>query len=205
MGKCLEKLLKDRNIFRSKIFHTLFLVELGSLFDLFLKYIYDTVMIYSPLAGIRGKDYRITQGFGKRKSYYKQFGLEGHDALDFAGPKAGDKVPCYSSFDGYIKKMGWSKYGYGNYIEFVTSPDKDGNIRELIYAHLDSFAPGLVVGMRVPIGDQLGIIGTTGNSTGVHLHLAMRKIDPDTHAVINEDNGFKGRFDYEPWIRDWIL
>ncbi len=160
-------------------------------------------MINSPLPGKKGKDWRLTQGFGERPDLYKQFGVKGHDALDFAGPNPGDKVPCFACYDGEITAMGWSSYGYGNFIKILTDRGGDGNHRELLYAHLDSFAPNISIGSRVYLGDQLGIIGTTGNSTGVHLHLAVRKINPLDGAVVNYDNGFKGRFDYEPFLLEW--
>lgn len=160
-------------------------------------------MLNSPLAGKFNQDWRITQGFGVNAAFYEQFGIDGHDALDFAGAFAGEKVPCYACYDGEITAMGWSPYGYGNFIRLMTAPDGDGNLRELLYAHLDSFEPDLKIGDRVFQGDPVGIIGSTGNSTGVHLHLAMRKIDPKTGAVVNHDNGYKGRFDYRPYLLEW--
>ena len=162
-------------------------------------------MIDSPLAGEKGKDWRITQKFGARPAYYKQFGVKAHDGIDFAGPKPGDKVPCYACYDGEITAMGWSPYGYGSFIKILTDRGGDGNHRELLYAHLDSFAPNISIGSRVYLGDELGIIGTTGNSSGVHLHLALRKINPENGKVVNYSNGYKGRFDFEPFLRQWDL
>lgn len=160
-------------------------------------------MIISPLKGRQGVDYRITQKFGVNKRLYSQFNLKGHDGVDFAGPRPGDLVPCYACYDGEVTAIGYSPHGYGNYFKILTDRGGDGYQRELLYAHLETIDPRVQMGQRVFLGEQVGIIGTTGFSTGVHLHLSLRKIDPLTGAVVQYDNGFKGRFDFAPFLIDW--
>lgn len=78
----------------------------------------------------------------------------------------------------YIGKRG----GYGNVVEYLAN---DGHY--IIYGHLDSIAKGLKVGQEIKSGTQLGIVGNTGNSDGIHLHLEVRDgsqngtpVDPET-------------------------
>lgn len=156
----------------------------------------------SPLRGRQGVDYRVTQKFGARPNIYARFGLKGHDALDFASIIPGEMVPCYACYDGEITAVGYDPNGYGNYFKLMTDRGGDGYVRELLYAHLETIDPRVQMGKRVFLGDQVGIIGTTGFSTGVHLHLSIRKRDPQTGAVIGYDNGYKGRFDYQEFLLD---
>ena len=159
-------------------------------------------MIISPLKCNIRKDFRITQKFGNNSKYYARFGLSGHDGIDFAGRNPGDKVPCYACFDGEIVGIGKSKHGYGNYIKIKTDRNGNGESRELLYAHLDSFSDGLKKGDRVYVGNPIGIIGNTGNSTGVHLHLRVRVFAEDG-TIKNYNNGYKGAYDYLPYLLQW--
>lgn len=83
---------------------------------------------------------------------------------------------------GTVRKIGFDASGYGNYI--VLSHDGF----ETLYAHLLK-APVLAAGDQVKAGEEIGIMGTTGKSTGVHLHFEVRvngePIDPE--SVIAED------------------
>lgn len=96
-----------------------------------------------------------------------------HKGVDWAAPTG---TPIMAAFDGTISFQG-DGGGYGNLVK-ISHPDG----RETRYAHMSKFAPNLSVGATVKAGDVIGFIGTTGLSTGPHLHfelyLAGQAIDP---------------------------
>ncbi len=87
-----------------------------------------------------------------------------HRAIDIGG-KLGN--PVYSADAGVIVYAGWNDWGYGN----VVMVDH-GNGWQTLYAHLDSY--NVQCGYYVGPGDIIGAVGTTGNSSGPHLHYEMR-------------------------------
>ena len=103
---------------------------------------------------------RITSGFGRRKhpilGYNKM-----HRGTDFA---AAQGTPIYAAGDGTIAHAG-RKGAYGNYIRI-----RHNGTYQTAYAHLRSFAKGIRRGKRVKQGQVIGYVGTTGRSTGPHLH-----------------------------------
>lgn len=106
----------------------------------------------------------ISQRFGENPQDYAQFGLAGHAGLDFAVP-TGTLVVAVD--DGQVQELG---DGTGNYGIYVKLRHVWG---ESLYAHLDRHA-SLGPGVRVAKGQLIGHSGNTGNSTGPHLHFAMR-------------------------------
>lgn len=103
---------------------------------------------------------RLSSGFGMRKhpvlGYNKM-----HKGLDFAAPRG---TPIYAAGDGTLEYVG-RKGGYGNYIRIRHNSDI-----KTAYAHMKSFAKGMSTGKRVKQGQTIGYVGTTGRSTGPHLH-----------------------------------
>lgn len=87
-----------------------------------------------------------------------------HRAIDIGG-KMGN--PIYSADAGVIVYAGWNDWGYGN----VVMVDH-GNGWQTLYAHLDSY--NVQCGYYVGPGDIIGAMGSTGNSSGPHLHYEMR-------------------------------
>jgi murein DD-endopeptidase MepM/ murein hydrolase activator NlpD len=87
-----------------------------------------------------------------------------HFAVDFGG-NLGNAV--YAVDAGTVIYAGWNDYGYGNMIML-----DHGNGWQTLYAHLDSVLVGC--GQNVGQGDVIGLLGSTGNSTGPHLHFEMR-------------------------------
>jgi murein DD-endopeptidase MepM/ murein hydrolase activator NlpD len=77
-------------------------------------------------------------------------------------------VPVLAAGSGVVVLRGWSQYGYGNVIEI-----DHGNGYATIYAHLSSFEVALC--QSVVAGQEIAISGSTGNSTGPHLHFEIRK------------------------------
>lgn len=101
----------------------------------------------------------------------QQFGEEyGHRALDIATATALGNVPVYSVCKGTIILNVELHSSYGNYI-IIKGDDGMG----YLYAHLDKPSP-VTVGERVDIGSFVGNEGSTGESTGIHLHFEMQDI-----------------------------
>ncbi|ODN68670.1 Murein DD-endopeptidase MepM [Methylobrevis pamukkalensis] len=96
-----------------------------------------------------------------------------HTGVDWSAPRG---TPIMSSGDGEIIKAGWMS-GYGNYIEV-----RHSNGYATAYAHMTGFAKGMKKGARVRQGQVIGYVGSTGLSTGPHLHFEIlvndRQVDP---------------------------
>ena len=96
----------------------------------------------------------------------KTQGIHGYNGVDLANSCG---LPVVASAEGTIivaRASGWNG-GYGSYI-VITHP----NGVQTLYAHLSSLFVGL--GASVNQGDQVGLIGSTGNSTGCHVHFEIR-------------------------------
>jgi murein DD-endopeptidase MepM/ murein hydrolase activator NlpD len=108
-------------------------------------------------------DSRISSPFGTRRYYGRSTGTGFHNGIDYEG-KTGE--PIYAAADGVINHQGW----YFNYGRTVKISHADNF--ETLYAHMSRFAPGLAPGSQVRRGDVIGFIGSTGRSTGPHLHFS---------------------------------
>jgi murein DD-endopeptidase MepM/ murein hydrolase activator NlpD len=86
-----------------------------------------------------------------------------HPAIDIAGSIGN---PVWAADNGVVVYAGWSNYGYGNLIVV-----DHGNGWQTLYAHLNSIAVGC--GQSVNQGQAIGALGSTGNSSGAHLHFEM--------------------------------
>lgn len=104
-------------------------------------------------------DSPISQRFGERPEYYAQFGLPGHEGLDFASPVG---TPVRAALGGTVVTA-INHPQYGNYIEI----DHGGGVKTG-YAHLSQLR--VVRGQRVSEGQIIGLSGNTGNSSAPHLH-----------------------------------
>ena len=107
---------------------------------------------------------RISSGFGSRRDPIHG-AWSGHAGIDYAAPTG---TPIQATADGIVELAGWQN-GYGN----VVILKHNSNISTL-YAHQSSFAPGISKGARVSQGQLLGYVGSTGWSTGSHLHYEFR-------------------------------
>ncbi|WP_135466985.1 M23 family metallopeptidase [Crenalkalicoccus roseus] len=123
----------------------------------------------TPLDGAR-----LTSGFGMRRHPVLGFSRM-HHGVDFAAPAG---TPVYAAADGVVVEAGW-RGGYGRIIRL-----RHAGGTHTLYAHLSGFAPGLRPGKQVRQGEMIGRVGSTGTSTGPHLHyevhLAGRPVDPAT-------------------------
>ena len=115
---------------------------------------------------------RLSSRYGARKhpvlGYTKM-----HRGLDFAAPSG---TPVFAAGDGVIEKVGWNG-SYGKYIKI-----RHTGTYKTAYAHLSSYHKNIRVGKRVSQGKTIGYVGTTGRSTGPHLHYEVlrnnRQVNP---------------------------
>ena len=113
----------------------------------------------------------ISQGFGCNSYWFEQYESSCpyphriHTGIDIAAPWG---APVVAADTGVIYLYPGS-YGYGNYIVMI-----HGNGYSTLYGHLSSFAGGLQSGQIVARGDLIALEGSTGNSTGPHLHFEIR-------------------------------
>lgn len=103
---------------------------------------------------------RLSSGFGPRRHPILGYNRM-HRGVDFAAPSG---TPIYAAGDGLVRQAGRNG-GYGNYIEI-----RHNDEFSTAYAHLSRFAKGLERGDRVKQGQIIGYVGSTGRSTGPHLH-----------------------------------
>lgn len=111
--------------------------------------------------------------FGRPLATYKYvscyFGGNGHRGTDYAAP-GGTEI--YAVSGGVVTAAAYH-YSWGYYVQVYHGKDDNGNSYSTLYAHMNS-APIVSVGDSVSKGQTLGYVGSTGNSTGNHLHLEMK-------------------------------
>ena len=120
---------------------------------------------------------RISSEYGWRKNPVSGVNKL-HAGIDLA---AGGGTPIYAAASGYVQVAGWSSGGYGNYVIIYHGKMSDGNAYSTLYGHMRSVATS--AGKYVNQGDLIGYVGSTGNSTGNHLHLEVWKGGSKANAV----------------------
>lgn len=117
-------------------------------------------LLRTPIDGAR-----LSSGFGRRRHPVLGY-TRMHRGLDFAASRG---TPIYAAGDGVIEFAGRNS-GYGNYVRI-----RHNTTYKTAYAHLNGFAKGVRSGRRVRQGEVIGYVGTTGLSTGPHLHYEVHK------------------------------
>lgn len=97
------------------------------------------------------------------------FGTGGHRGTDFASPGG---TPIYAVADGIVTDATYH-WSWGNYVQIYHGKDDEGNTYSTLYAHMIS-TPAVSAGQNVTKGQVIGYVGSTGYSTGNHLHLEMK-------------------------------
>ena len=115
----------------------------------------EKALMKTPINGAR-----LSSSFGMRKHPIDGYNKM-HKGTDFAAPMG---TPIMASGSGVITRARWCGGG-GNCIKI-----KHNSTYETIYAHMKSFAKGIKEGIRVKQGQIIGYVGSTGKSTGPHLH-----------------------------------
>ena len=114
----------------------------------------------------------MRSGFGSRRHPLLHY-TKMHTGVDWAAPLG---TPIYASGNGVIDKVGWES-GYGKYVRI-----RHSNGYETAYGHMTAFARSTQPGARVRQGQVIGYVGSTGLSTGPHLHYEImvngRFVDP---------------------------
>lgn len=108
---------------------------------------------------------RISSPFGKRRHPIKKKIIV-HWGVDYAAPKG---TAIYAGGDGVVQKAGWNG-GYGKYIKI-----RHNSEYSTAYGHMSKIAKGIRPGTRVKQGQIIGYVGSTGLSTGPHLHYEVVK------------------------------
>jgi murein DD-endopeptidase MepM/ murein hydrolase activator NlpD len=110
--------------------------------------------------------------FGSRRHPLLRY-MKMHTGVDWAAPMG---TPIYASGNGVVEKMGWEG-GYGRYIRI-----RHANGYQTAYGHMSAYARNMAIGQRVRQGQVIGYVGSTGLSTGAHLHYEIlvngRFVDP---------------------------
>ena len=120
---------------------------------------------------------RISSEYGWRKNPVTGVNKL-HAGTDFAAPGG---TPIYAAASGYVQVAGWSSGGYGNYVIIYHGKMSDGNQYSTLYGHMRSVATS--AGKYAQQGEIIGYVGSTGNSTGNHLHLEVWKGGSKANAV----------------------
>jgi len=139
--------------------------------------------------------HKITQEYGVNKDYYSKFGLQGHEGLDLIPTGTDWSVKALA--DGVVVKDEDNARS-GAYGVNVTIWHPTLN-KATQYCHLASNLVSL--GQSVKAGDDIGIMGSTGNSTGAHVHLNL--FETDANGVRqNKDNGYLGGINPLPFLEE---
>lgn len=133
------------------------------------------------------KGYRFTQDYGCSSlgfyGYDSNWGCAVHDGLDLAAPQG---TPLVAVAEGTVVVAGWCDCGLGYYVEI-----DHGDGVHTVYGHMVG-QPSVSVGQKVSQGDQIGQVGSTGLSTGPHVHFMVREngvtVDPKNYLPPVREN-----------------
>ncbi len=141
----------------------------------------DAVVDYYDETGKSAKKFLVRKpvnnaimrsGFGSRRHPILGY-VKMHTGVDWATAYG---TPIFASGNGVVEVAGWEG-GYGKYVKL-----KHNNGYETAYGHMSAFAKGLEPGKRVRQGQVIGFVGSTGQSTGAHVHYEIlvngRFVDP---------------------------
>ncbi len=134
--------------------------------------------ISKPFAG----NYHMSQKFGTNPDFYSQWGYAGHNGVDWGLPVGTPLLACDA---GTVVVAEWNQHGYGGHVRIQHDWGKS------LYAHLSQLS--VSKGQRVSRGQQIGLSGNTGASTGPHLHFGVQ-----VNGVSNP--AFKDWVDPEPYL-----
>lgn len=129
---------------------------------------------------------RISSPFGKRRHPIKKQIIV-HWGVDYAAPRG---TAIYAGGDGVVQMAKWNG-GYGNYVKI-----RHNSEYSTAYGHMQRIAKGIRPGVRVKQGQIIGYVGSTGLSTGPHLHYEVvkngRRVNPLTIKAAAGEN-LKGK------------
>lgn len=148
------------------------------------------------LSDIFEGDYPVTQIYGNNPDYYKQFGLAGHEGIDFGTPTG---TPILAPFDGIIIRDIFDDKDYGNF----TIVWDQKQLCAVWFCHLQDVTTK--IDDTVTKGQVLGHTNNTGNTTGPHLHFNFVETDASANRL-NKNNGYQGFLDaLDPNLVEWHI
>ena len=127
-----------------------------------------TSALLIPVAGIKAS--QLTDTYTDARS-----GGRAHDAIDIMAPRGTQVI---AADDGKVAKLFYSKLGGITLYQFDPTEKF-----VYYYAHMDSYAPGIIEGKQLRRGDLVGFVGSTGDAsaTAPHLHFAISVLGPEKH------------------------
>lgn len=141
-------------------------------------------------------DFPITQNYGNNPAYYKQFGLAGHEGIDFGTPNG---TPIVAPFDGQILRDTFGDKVYGTFTVVWDPLQKCA----VWFCHLQDVITK--IGDKVKKGQVIGHTNNTGNTTGPHLHFNFVETDANANRL-NMNNGMQGFLNaLDPNLVTWKL
>lgn len=125
--------------------------------------------------------YTVTSNYGERIdpiSGEKSF----HDGIDLAAP---DGTEIVSSYSGFVIETNYQEEGLGEYI--VIEHNVEGEIYRTTYGHLLKDSTIVAVGERVDKNQKIAVIGSTGRSTGTHIHFMITELKSKEKNIIDSN------------------
>lgn len=147
------------------------------------------IYVQQTLANIGEFQECITQLFNNPSDKYKVYGMNRHNGIDLWYDEGTEVFACHGGVGVYKEN---DITGYGNYYRVT------GEGFQTTYGHLKSGTPS----RTVKAGELIGLGDSTGNSTGHHLHLTVKRIDANGN-VINANDSMGGAVDPLPLITWW--
>lgn len=142
----------------------------------------DNVVDYYDETGKSAKKFLVRKPLATDAMMRSAFGVRRHPLLGYAKMHTGvdwsapHGTPIFAAGNGVVEKVGWEG-GYGKYVRV-----KHANGYETAYGHMTAYARGIEPGVKVRQGQVIGFVGSTGLSTGAHLHFEIlvngRFVDP---------------------------
>lgn len=139
-------------------------------------------------------DFKVTCIYGKKGTAWKSGTHQGIDLVGITNKKV------YSICNGVVERAGYDKGGFGNYVRIK----ENGSENRIYLAHLEKIY--VKVGQNVTYTTVVGLMGSTGNSTGPHTHVeirqfqngvAVKKLNPATYMEIPNKVGTYNSSDYQ--------
>jgi murein DD-endopeptidase MepM/ murein hydrolase activator NlpD len=151
----------------------------------------ERMLLRTPL-----KFSRISSHFNPNRRHPISGYTRAHRGTDFAAPTG---TPIKAAGHGRIEQIGWNG-GYGKYIRI-----RHNTVYQTAYAHLHNFARGMHQGKRVRQGEVIGYVGTTGASTGPHLHYELHRNGVAVDAMkVKLPNGDPLEAKYRPQLTELV-
>jgi murein DD-endopeptidase MepM/ murein hydrolase activator NlpD len=149
--------------------------------------------IDGPQRGPNDRGWKFTSPFGMRLHPIKNEYIM-HPGIDIGDNSYDEKTggsDLVAMYGGTVIETGYDPNGHGYYV--IIEAEINGKKVRYRYSHMHN-APNVTNGQEVDAGDKVGIVGSTGSSTGGHLHLEVT----DNGTTVNPDSNFTGQQNYNP-------